>query len=156
MKRKEGKIIDFSFRLTDQLLILAWPLQIGCVTMRKLPLGSLSLFEKVLFYLFLLCWVLVACGLLSSCSKCGQLSGCRARSSYYSGFSYCGAWILGWEGFSSCHTWAQSLWPTGLIAPRHVGSSWNRDRTRVSYTGRQILYHWDTRGAPVSFFFLIY
>ena len=32
-------------------------------------------------------------------------------------------------------------------APRHMGSSRMRDWTSVSYTGRQILYHWDTREA---------
>lgn len=30
---------------------------------------------------------------------------------------------------------------TGLAAPRHVGSSPTRDRTRVSCSGRRILYH---------------
>ena len=30
---------------------------------------------------------------------------------------------------------------------RHVGSSWTRDGTRVSCTGRPILYHWATREA---------
>ena len=56
-------------------------------------------------------------------------------------------------GFSSCGTWAQQLWfpgsrvqaqqlwRTGLVAPWQVGSSWIRDRTRVSCIGRQILYH---------------
>ena len=55
--------------------------------------------------------------------------------------------------FSSCGTWVQQLQPqgsrvlaqymgsTGLVAPRHVGSSWTRDRTRVSRMGRRILYH---------------
>ena len=43
---------------------------------------------------------------------------------------------------------AQYLWQTGLVALRHVGSSWTRDRTCVSYIGRQILYHCVTREAP--------
>ena len=34
-------------------------------------------------------------------------------------------------GFSSCGTLAQSLWRMGLVAPRHVGSSRTRARTRV-------------------------
>ena len=39
------------------------------------------------------------------------------------------------------------LWGTGSIAvahgvvPQHVGSSWIRDQTCVSCSGRQILYH---------------
>ena len=31
------------------------------------------------------------------------------------------------------------MWPTGLVAPRHVGSSQIRDRIHVFCTGRQIL-----------------
>ena len=56
-------------------------------------------------------------------------------------------------GFSSCGTWAQQLWltgsraqaqqlqRTGLVAPRHVGSSQTRARTRVPCIDRQILNH---------------
>ena len=36
---------------------------------------------------------------------------------------------------------AQKLCHTGLVAPRHVGSSRIRDRTRVSCADRQILHH---------------
>ena len=38
-------------------------------------------------------------------------------------------------------TQVQYLWCTGLVAPQHVGSSWTRDRTHVSYVGRWILHH---------------
>ena len=41
----------------------------------------------------------------------------------------------------------QELRCTGLAPPRHVGSSWLRDRTRASCTDRQILYHWATSKA---------
>ena len=63
-------------------------------------------------------------------------------------------------GFSSCAMWAQQLWlmgsraqaqqlwHTGLVVPRHVGSSRTRARTRVPCIGRQILNHCATRGAP--------
>ena len=34
---------------------------------------------------------------------------------------------------------------TGLVAPRHVESSWTRDQTPVPCIGRWILYHWTTR-----------
>ena len=40
----------------------------------------------------------------------------------------------------------QPLWWAGLVTPRHVGSSWVRDRTRVPC--RQIPNHWTTREAP--------
>ena len=36
---------------------------------------------------------------------------------------------------------AQQWWCTGLIVPRHVGSSQTRDQTHASYIGRWMLYH---------------
>ena len=39
-----------------------------------------------------------------------------------------------------------------LVALRHVGSSWSRDRTCVPCIGRQILNHWITREALGHFF----
>ena len=43
---------------------------------------------------------------------------------------------------------AQQLWLTGPAAPRHVGSSQTRARTRVPCIGRQTLNHCATREAP--------
>ena len=43
---------------------------------------------------------------------------------------------------------AQQLWLTGPAAPRHVGSSQARARTRVRCIGRQTLNHCATREAP--------
>ena len=40
------------------------------------------------------------------------------------------------------------MWLTGVVAPRHVGSSQTRARTRVPCIGRQILNHCATREAP--------
>ena len=39
------------------------------------------------------------------------------------------------------------MWLTGPVAPRHVGSSQTRARTRVPCIGRQILNHYTTREA---------
>ena len=47
---------------------------------------------------------------------------------------------------------AQQLWLTGLVAPRHVGSSQTRAQTRVPCIGRQILNHCATREAPYFLF----
>ena len=47
---------------------------------------------------------------------------------------------------------AQQLWLTGRAAPRHVGASQTRARTRVLCTGRQILNHCATREAPLYIF----
>ena len=40
---------------------------------------------------------------------------------------------------------AQQPWHTGLIAPKHVGSSWTRNRTCVSCISRWILCHGGTK-----------
>ena len=45
---------------------------------------------------------------------------------------------------------AQYLWLTGPVAPRHVGSSQTRARTRVPCIGRQTLNHCATREALVQ------
>ena len=39
------------------------------------------------------------------------------------------------------------MWLTGPVAPRHMGSSQTRARTRVPCIGRQILNHCATREA---------
>ena len=41
------------------------------------------------------------------------------------------------------------MWLTGLVAPRHVGSSQTRARTRVPCIGRQILNHCAIREALI-------
>ena len=89
------------------------------------------------------------------------------------GLSSCGARALGHTGFNSCGMWAsvvvacrlqqlwlvgsraqaQQLWLTGLIALRHVGSSWTRAQTRVPCIGRRILNHCATREVPQYDFF---
>ena len=43
------------------------------------------------------------------------------------------------------------MWLTGPAAPRHVGSSQTRARTRVPCIGRQILNHCATREAQVLY-----
>ena len=50
----------------------------------------------------------------------------------------------------------QQLWPTGLAAPWHVGSSWTRDWICASCIGRQILSHRDAREVPWPFFFFFF
>ena len=63
-----------------------------------------------------------------------------ARASHYRGLSHCGA--------QAPDAQAQQLWLTGPVAPRHVGSSQTRARTRVPCPGRQTLNHCATREAP--------
>ena len=66
-----------------------------------------------------------------------------ARTSHCRGLSCCGA--------QAPDAQAQQLWLMGLVAPRHVGSSQTRARTRVPCIGRQIPNHCATREAPGCF-----
>ena len=79
--------------------------------------------------------VAVVCG-LSSCGSWAlehRLSSCGVRAQQL--------WLVG------CRAQAQQLWCMGLVAPRYVGSSWTRARTRVPCIGRRILNHCTTRKA---------
>ena len=67
-----------------------------------------------------------------------------ARASHYRCLSCCGA--------QAPDAQAQQLWLTGLVAPRHVGSSQTKAQTRVPCIGRQILNHCATREALNDFF----
>ena len=75
---------------------------------------------------------------LSSCGKWGPLF-IAVRRPLTILASRCGAWA------PDAH--AQQLWLTGPIAPRHVGPSQTRARTRVPRINRQILNHCATREA---------
>ena len=99
--------------------------------------------------------------------RAGATLRCGARASHWGGFSCCEAQALDVRasvvvvhGLSSCglraqQLWlvgsraqAQQLWRMGLVAPRHVGSSWTRAQTCVPCVGRRILNHCTTREAP--------
>ena len=69
------------------------------------------------------------------------------RASHCRGLSCCGA--------QAPDAQAQQLWLTGPDAPRHVGSSQTRARTRVPCIGRQILNHCATREAPKCIFIFL-
>ena len=104
---------------------------------KKLPLFKKKIILCI--YLFWLCWVFV--GSWAFRSLCGERelpSGWRCVASHCRGFSCCRARAPGCVGFSSGTTQAQELCHTGLVAPRRVGSSWTRDQTHVSCTGRRI------------------
>ena len=101
------------------------------------------LFIYFKFYLFIylwLCWVFVSVrGLSLLAAQVGATLHHGARASHYRGLSCCGA--------QAPDAQAQQLWLTGLVAPRHVGSSQTRARTRVPCIGRQTLNHCATREA---------
>ena len=118
-----------------------------------------AFFFSKLIYLFIFGCVgslLLRTGFLQL-RRAGATLRCGARASHCSGFSCCGARALGapasvvvatraqqlWLAGSRAN--AQQLWCTGLVAPRHVGSSQTRARTPVPCFGRRILNHCATR-----------
>ena len=118
----------------------------------------INIFFKILFTYFWLHWVFVAAHRLSLVVVSRGCSSLRCAVSLL-------WWLLLWSmgsrrvGFSSCGAGAQQLWLTGsraqaqqlwhmgLVALRHVGSSWTRARTHIPCTGRWILNHCATREA---------
>ena len=90
-------------------------------------------------------------------------SSCSAHTSHCSGISYCTARALEPAGFSSCGLWpqwlrflgsraqAQELWQ-GLSCPSVYGIIMGQGSTSVSCIGRQILYHWSIREAPICIY----
>ena len=113
-----------------------------------------------MFLNFWLHWVSVAVRGLSPVVVIGGYSSLRcaglslwwpllllSTSSRHPGFSSCGTcaqqlWLAG------SRAQAQQLWCTGLVAPRHVGSSGTRARTRVPCIGRWTPNHCATREVP--------
>ena len=85
-----------------------------------------------------------ALGTQASVVVASGLRSCSVRVLGCTGFSRCGSQAQ-YLSLAGCRTQAQQLWHMGLIAPRHVGSSWTRDQTRVPCIGRQILNHCATR-----------
>ena len=71
----------------------------------------------------------------------------------------CGAWAPHCCRFSCCRAWTQGLrelqqfWRKGLVASWPMGSSQNRDRTRVPGAARWILNCWTIRKVPLFLFF---
>ena len=82
---------------------------------------------------------------LSSCGEQGLFSSGSAWVSHCGGFSRCTAWAVGCPGSAAAspgpRAQTQESWRTGLVAPRHVGSSGIRNRICVPCMGRWILYH---------------
>ena len=92
-----------------------------------------------LFIYFWLCWVFGSCEGFLQLRQVGATLHHGARASHHRGLSCCGA--------QAPDAQTQQLWLTGLVAPRHVGSSQTRARTRIPCIGRQILNHCATREA---------
>ena len=90
-------------------------------------------------YYFWLCWVLGPCEGFLQLRQAGATLHHGARAPHHRGPSRCGA--------QAPDAQAQQLWLTGPAAPRHVGSSQTRARTRVPRISRQTPNHCATREA---------
>ena len=105
-----------------------------------------------IYLFFWLCWVFGSCeGFLQLRQVgatlhrgVGTALHRGARAFHYRGPSHCGA--------QAPDAQAQQLWLTGPAAPRHVGSSKTRARTRVPCISRQTLNHCATREARNMYF----
>ena len=124
---------------------LSWELFIPQMSFFKLLLYSLQLFFKLIYlfiYLFIyfgLCWVPASCEGFLQLRQAGASLHRGARAFHYRGPSRRRA--------QAPDAQTQYLWLTGPVAPRHVGSSQTRARTRVPCISRQILNHcatWET------------
>ena len=96
-------------------------------------------------YLFWLCWVFISVRGLSPVAASGGHSSSRCA-----GLPLSQPLLL---RSKAPDAQAQQLWLTGLVAPRHVGSSQTRARTRVPCIGRWTLNHCATREAQSLFYF---
>ena len=97
-----------------------------------------------LFIYFWLCWVPGSCEGPLQLRQAGATLHRGARA-----FLYCGP---SRRGAQAPDAQAQQLWLTGPAAPRHVGSSQTRARTRVPCISRQTPKHCATREAPTHLF----
>ena len=109
------------------------------------------LFFFILFYFLIYLFIFGCVGSSFLCEgflqlwQVGATLHRGARASHCRGLACCGA--------QAPDAQAQQLWLTGPVAPRHVGSSQTRARTRVTCIGRQTLNNCATREALLLFFF---
>ena len=119
-------------------------------------LGISFLKISILFKIFGCVGSSLLCAGFLQLRQVGATFHCGARASYCGGFSCyraLGMWAQQlWLAGSRAQD--QQLWRTGLVVPRHVGSSWTRDQTHVPCIGRWVLNHCATREFPqISIFF---
>ena len=121
---------------------------LGIKTSLGIKLITSFLWNGIIFFLILFIY-----GCIGSSSLCeGSLQPRQvgatlhrgARASHHRGLSRCGA--------QAPDAQAQQLWLMGLVAPRHVGSSQTRARTRVPRIGRRTPNHCATREATKLIF----
>ena len=130
-------------------IIYCWFLLVYFLYLSLISQGCLIFFFLILF-LFIYLFTYGCAGSSPLCEgflqprQAGATLHRGARACHYRGLSCCGA--------QAPDAQAQQLWLTGPAAPRHVGSSQTRARTRVPCIGRQILNHCATREALFNIF----
>ena len=119
-----------------------------------------SLFFKCLF-IFGCAGSSVLLRLFSSCREQGLLSSFSAWPSHCGGFillqsAGSGVHRLPWFQLTGSSAQAWQWWCISSVALWQLGSPWIRDRTCVSYVGRQTLHHWSKEVQVIIFFNLLY
>ena len=152
-------LVDFCFCCF--LFLVSYPKNHCCASIKELTiLFYFLIFLFIYFYLFIFgCDGSRCCAwTFSSCSERGLLfiavRGLLTVVASLVAEHGLQAHRLQQLWFTDSRAQAQQLWRIGLVAPRHVGSSQTRARTRVPRIGRQILNHCTTREALI-FIFLI-
>ena len=114
-------------------------------------ISSFFFFNILFIYLFL--YLFLAVLGLRFCARASSSRGKREPlfiavrgPLHHRGLSCCGA--------QAPDAQAQQLWLTGLVTPRHVGSSQTRARTHVPCISRQTVNHCATREALLFFLML--
>ena len=125
--------------LLDMLQLSPFQREDVCVFINNILFFFFNKFIYLFIYLFLAVLGLRFCArAFSSCGEQGPLF-IAVRGPLTVVASHCGA--------EAPDAQAQQLWHMGLVAPRHVGSSRTRARTRVPCIGRQTPNHCATREA---------
>ena len=123
-------------------------LEIWKQSVKKRKIKLLYLKKFIIIFIFGCVGSLFLCEGFLQLRRAGATPHRAARASHYRDLSCCGA--------QAPDAQAQQLWLTGPAAPRHVGSSQTRARTRVLCIGRQILNHCATREAQNCAVFYCY
>ena len=129
---------------------LPWLLFLWSTGSRHVGFSSCSMRAQQLWHAALEHTGFSSCGVWASVVAARGLSSCSVCALGRAGFSSCGMgaqqlWLAG------SRAQAKQLWCTGLVAPRHVASSWTRDPTHVPCVGRWILNHSATREVLMQF-----
>ena len=115
------------------------------ITASSSVLGDAILLEAALAPV-LLCYLLLRRVFFAACGLSLVMVSRGYSSLRCPGFSL--LWLLLLQSTGPRAHRLQQMRRAGSVAPRHAGSSWTRDLTRVSRIDRWVLNHWATRETP--------